>query len=37
MGKLILRGRIKSVVLIDGKQSVLTGFGEQNRLDTNSN
>ncbi len=32
-GKLILRGSDKVVVLIDGKQSSLTGFGNQKGLD----
>ncbi len=32
-GKVILRGSDKVVVLIDGKQSSLTGFGNQKGLD----
>jgi outer membrane receptor protein involved in Fe transport len=32
-GKLLLRGSDKVAVLIDGKQSALTGFGEQRGLD----
>lgn len=32
-GKVILRGSDKVVVLIDGKQSNLTGFGNQKGLD----
>jgi len=32
-GKIILRGSDKVVVLIDGKPSALTGFGNQNGLD----
>ena len=32
-GKLLVRGSDKVVVLIDGKQTALTGFGSQNGLD----